>query len=75
MLVNNAIRNLIRENKLYQIKSIMQGGQGDGMQTAEQALKDLARRREITRDEAIQAANNPKLFDDGDGARRRPPSR
>lgn len=75
MLVNNAIRNLIRENKLYQIKSIMQGGRGDGMQTMEQALKDLARRREITRDQAIQAANDPKLFDDGDGARRRPPPR
>ena len=34
------------------------------MQTMEQALKDLARRREITREQAILASRNPNLFDD-----------
>ncbi len=70
MIVNNAVRNLIRENKLHQIVSIMQGGRGDGMQTMEQALKDLARRREITREQAILASRNPNLFDED--ATRRP---
>ncbi len=31
MMVNNAVRNLIRENKLHQIPSIMQTGRGEGM--------------------------------------------
>jgi twitching motility protein PilT len=70
MLVNNAIRNLIRENKLFQIVSIMQGARADGMQTMEQALKDLVRRREITREQAIYAAQNPNLFEDERPARR-----
>lgn len=70
MLVNNAIRNLIRENKLFQIISIMQGARADGMQTMEQALKELVRRREITRDQAIYAAQNPNLFEDERAARR-----
>ena len=74
MIVNNAVRNLIRENKLFQIVSIMQGGRGDGMQTMEQSLKDAARRREITREAAIHASRNPNLFDD-DGPRRRPTGR
>ena len=72
MLVNNAIRNLIRENKLFQIVSIMQGAKADGMQTMEMALKDLVRRREITREQAIHAAQNPNLFDDERAARRSP---
>ena len=72
MLVNNAIRNLIRENKLFQIVSVMQGAKADGMQTMEMALKDLFRRREITREQAIHAAQNPNLFDDERAARRSP---
>ncbi len=73
MIVNNAVRNLIRENKLFQIVSIMQGGRGDGMQTMEQSLKDLVRRREITREQAIHASHNPNLFDDDHSGRRRSP--
>jgi twitching motility protein PilT len=75
MLVNNAVRNLIRENKLYQIESSMQAGRGEGMQTMEMALRNLALRREITRDQAILASNNPELFSGEDGRRQRPPAR
>ena len=75
MMVNSAIRNLIRENKLYQIESSMQSGKGEGMQTMEMALRTLALRREITREQAIHAANNPDLFNGEDGSRRRPPGR
>ena len=39
MMVNSAIRNLIRENKLYQIESSMQAGKSEGMQTMEMALR------------------------------------
>jgi twitching motility protein PilT len=64
MIVNPAIRNLIRENKLFQIPSIMQTGVGVGMQTMEVAVKDLAYAGRITRQTAIEALNKPDLFDD-----------
>ena len=38
MLVNPAIKNLIRENKVSQINSALQTGQQYGMQTMDQAL-------------------------------------
>ena len=63
MIVNAAIRNLIRENKLFQIPGMMQSGKGEGMQTMEAALKDLVARNTITREMAIAAINNPKLFE------------
>jgi twitching motility protein PilT len=64
MLVNPAIRNLIRENKLHQIPSIMQTGKGDGMQTMNYCLKQMALRGALTRKQAMNAANDKKMFDD-----------
>ena len=79
MIVNNAIRNLIRENKLFQIPSMMQAGRADGQQTMGMAVKDLALKKRISRDLAMQIANDPKLFDDVPaptiGAPRPPPPR
>jgi twitching motility protein PilT len=72
LIANNAVRNLIRENKLYQITSVMQTSQGEGMQTTEMALKDLVTRGDISRESAIAVSGNPNLFDDDDG-RRQPP--
>lgn len=64
MMVNSAIRNLIRDNKLFQIESIMQGGKADGQQTMRDAVKALAINRKISKEEAIRVANDPNLFDD-----------
>jgi twitching motility protein PilT len=64
MVVNPAIRNLIRENKLYQIQSVMQAGKSEGMQTMASSIRRLVQRGMISRDQAISVTNNPKLFDD-----------
>lgn len=64
MICNAAIRNLIRESKLYQIPSSMQAGKADGQLLMENSAKDLALKKKISRDEAIRVTNNPKLFDD-----------
>jgi len=74
MIVNRAIRNLIRENKLHQIPSSMETAKGSGMQTMEMALRDAVARRHITRKQAITFSNNPNLFKSEDEARaqRRP---
>lgn len=60
LVPNTAVRNLIREDKIHQIYSIMQTGQNKfGMQTMNQALYNLFIRGFITRDEAIGRSSNP----------------
>ncbi|MRR13349.1 type IV pili twitching motility protein PilT, partial [bacterium] len=55
-----AIRNLIREDKLHQIYSMMQTGQNKyGMQTFNQALATLVHRRVITQELAISTSSLP----------------
>jgi twitching motility protein PilT len=60
MIPNSAIRNLIREDKLHQIYSQMQLGQGtSGMQTLNQCLAGLYLKREVTLEDAIGASSDP----------------
>jgi twitching motility protein PilT len=61
MIPNKAIRNLIREDKLHQIYSVMQSGQDDsGMQTLNQALLNLVERRFINVDLALEKSAEPE---------------
>jgi len=62
MLGNPAIRNLIRENKLAQMVSVMQTGQREGMQTLDMCLQDLVRQRKVSQGAALEKAQNKKLF-------------
>lgn len=56
-----AIRNLIREEKIHQIYSAMQTGQGEtGMQTLNQHLLSLIRAGVITREAGIEFSNFPE---------------
>jgi len=60
LLTNHAISNLIREDKVHQIYSQMQLGQGDsGMQTQTQALVKFIKDGKISREIALQYANKP----------------
>ena len=59
LVPNSAIRNLIREDKIHQIYSMMQTGQEKyGMQTFNQALATLYHKRLISLDLAMQRSNN-----------------
>jgi len=58
MIASPAIRNLIREAKAHQITSIVQTSAHLGMQTMDQALKDLYQRGLITYEEAMARAMN-----------------
>ncbi|MCA9472305.1 MAG: type IV pilus twitching motility protein PilT [Nitrospirales bacterium] len=61
MIPTPAIRNLIREDKIHQIYSIMQTGQAKhGMQTMNQALADLCRQGLITSQVAIASTPQPE---------------
>jgi twitching motility protein PilT len=59
MIPNSAIRNLIREDKIHQIYSMMQTGQDKfGMQTFNQALASLYHKRMISLDTAMARSSN-----------------
>ncbi|MCK6423973.1 MAG: type IV pilus twitching motility protein PilT [Burkholderiaceae bacterium] len=62
MLGTAAIRNLIRENKVAQMYSIIQTGQAQGMQTLDQNLTELVRKGVITPAEARSKARSPENF-------------
>ncbi|HBL24075.1 MAG: type IV pilus twitching motility protein PilT [Syntrophorhabdaceae bacterium] len=51
MIATPAIRNLIRENKIAQIPSMIQTSKGIGMQTMEAACNELIAKNLVTRDE------------------------
>jgi len=60
MIPNSAIRNLIREDKMHQIYSQMQIGQGtSGMQTLNQHLAQLYHTQLITLEEAMGNSSDP----------------
>lgn len=59
LFANNAVRNLIRESKTYQIASIMQTNKRAGMQTMDDALYDLYLRKLIDADNAVTYAQDP----------------
>lgn len=59
LVPNAAIRNLIREDKIHQIYSMMQTGQDKfGMQTFNQALASLYHKKTITLEAAMQRTSN-----------------
>ncbi len=62
MIGNSAIRNLIRENKIAQMYSVIQTSLGQGMQTLDQCLEGLVKRNLIAPGEARLAARQPEMF-------------
>ena len=63
LIVNSAVRNLIREDKIYQIPSIIQSGAQEGMQSLDQDLQRLVSQGVIDKEEAQYVADNPELFE------------
>ncbi len=62
MIGTPAIRNLIRENKVAQMGSMIQTGQQYGMKTLDQSLTELVDEKKITRDEARGKAQDKSAF-------------
>lgn len=63
MVASVAVRNLIREDKIYQIPSVIQAGGKSGMQSLDQDLQRLMHKGLIDRETAQAVAENPKLFE------------
>jgi twitching motility protein PilT len=59
LVVNKAVSNLIRENKTFQIRSVLQTGAAHGMTLMDASLADLVKRKVVARDEASRHAEDP----------------
>jgi twitching motility protein PilT len=59
----STIANMIRDEKTFQILSAMQIGRSQGMQTFDEALRDLVRRDQISGDTAYRAAMKKEDFE------------
>lgn len=62
LIGTNAIRSMIKENKLAQMRSALQTGASDGMQTLDQSLQKLMTLGHISRDVAMKKADNPQAL-------------
>jgi twitching motility protein PilT len=62
MVGNPAIGNLIREEKTYQIPSVLQTSKAEGMQTLDMALVDLYQKKYITAENAVDHAWDKKAI-------------
>ena len=63
MLMNTAIRNLIREEKSYQIDSVIAAGGAAGMQTMDQGLFNAVKEGTVAKDVALAHANHPEALE------------
>jgi twitching motility protein PilT len=62
LMANKAVGNLIRENKTFQIKSVLQTGATHGMCQLDASLAELVKSGTITREEAARNADDPQRF-------------
>lgn len=63
MLANAAVRNLIREGKIFQLPNVIRTGSEAGMQTLDRALADLVRTNLIAKKEALLRCRSPEEFE------------
>ena len=62
MLVNSAISNMIRDNKVQQIDNVIYAGASEGMLSMDNDIFRLFREKRITRENALLYAINPDLL-------------
>jgi twitching motility protein PilT len=62
LVASSAVRNLIREGKTHQIPSVLQSSASEGMQTLDQALKNLVKEAKVMPQAAMAVASNPQDF-------------
>ncbi len=60
--VKHSVSNLIREEKTYQLRSVMQTGRSDGMCLLDESLAELLKAGQITKETARRNAEDAKRF-------------
>jgi twitching motility protein PilT len=78
LLGSHAVAAMIRENKTFQLTSLMQSGKGQGMQTMDLCLERLVRAGTITPAAGVEKAEDKesfrKLFNVGGAQGEAPPA-
>jgi twitching motility protein PilT len=59
LILNSAVRNLIREEKLHQVYTQIQVGRKYGMQTMNQAMYSLIKRNLVRQEDAMESSSDP----------------
>ena len=62
LVCNKAVGNLVRDNKTFQIRSVLQTGGSQGMCLLDNSLADLIKNKVITREEALRHCEDPQRF-------------
>jgi twitching motility protein PilT len=62
MTVNNAICNMIRENKIHQIDSVIYSSASDGMRAMDNSIMELYKAGRISKADAISFSSNPEVM-------------
>lgn len=60
MHMDNAIRNMIRDNKNHQINNAIAAGGASGMITMDQYLLDMYQKKQITKETVLEFADSPE---------------
>jgi len=63
LLCTSAVRNCIRENRIYEIPNIIETSRRLGMQTMDNSIADLYNKGFLDREEAVARSNNPGKMD------------
>jgi len=63
LLCTSAVRNCIRENRIYEIPNIIETSRKFGMQNMDNSIADMYFKGYIDREEAITRSNNPGKMD------------
>jgi twitching motility protein PilT len=62
LVINKAVGNLIRENKTFQIRSVLQTGGAQGMCLLDSSLVELVKAGTISKDEALRNCEDARRF-------------
>jgi twitching motility protein PilT len=63
MLNTPAVANLIRENKIAQIRTVIETNSKDGMVSMDQDIRRLVEEKQVTKDIAKAYMDNPEILD------------
>ena len=62
MLSNNAVRNVIREGRTFELNNIIHTSSEEGMMSLDRALADMVRKGLVKLEDALAYANNEEMF-------------
>lgn len=63
LICTPAVRNLIRENRIYEIQNVIETSRAIGMQTMDTSIKQLFFNGKISKEDAISMAHHPEKLE------------